>query len=393
MPKTYVYISRWNEFVGDPGITLLEFDPEAGELRFVENVEGSLTFNQTVLDQKRNILYINNEVSRNPDYRKGGGGLIYAYRIDPETGRLTQLSRVPACCPCPAYISVDPTGKYLVCANHSGYSAVTKAVQKEDGTWGMEILYDDATVDLFELNGDGSIGDLVDVHKHTGLNDRFLLHAHPHCAVWEPGGRFFACNDKGEDLVYMYRIDYERKKLALMGEPYRDEKGSAPRYGVFHPTKPFFFQNHEGNITVASYRYDGNANLEKICAVPAIPAGVTLPKAAGFRPGQKPAQQAMAISADGKYIYDVINGKDVDGVSVFQVKNDGALELIQYLRVDGLWARGVGIAPNGRFLIVACMDGDGAVLSFRIGNDGRLTPTGSRVGIPGAAYVTFYTVG
>jgi 6-phosphogluconolactonase len=101
----------------------------------------------------------------------------------------------------------------------------------------------------------------------------------------------------------------------------------------------------------------------------------------------------MVMSADGKYIYDVLNGKGLDGVSVFEInQEDGTLQLIQYLPVDGVWARGIGIAPDGKHLIIVCMDDDGGVMSFKIGDDGRLTPTGVRLSIPGAAYVTFYTV-
>ncbi len=99
----------------------------------------------------------------------------------------------------------------------------------------------------------------------------------------------------------------------------------------------------------------------------------------------------MVMSADGAYIYDVLNGKGVDGVSVFRIAQDSGIpELIQYLPVDGKWARGAAISPDGGFLVVACMDGDGAVLSYRIQSDGTLESTGFRLGIPGAAYVTFY---
>ncbi|MCD8390103.1 MAG: lactonase family protein [Oscillospiraceae bacterium] len=391
MSDAYLYISRWPEFVGEPGIALLRFRSQTGEMKLLENLEPQLQCNATCLDMEKNILYINNEVSQNPDCFKGGGGLVYAYQIDPETGRLTQISRVPACCPNPAYLSRDPSGKYLICANHSGYFAVTKAVQRADGTWGMEIVYDDATVNLYALEPDGRIGDLVDVAKHTGQNPGFLLHAHPHSAVWAPSGAFFAVCDKGEDSVHMYRIDYARRKLAPMGEPYRDEARSAPRYCLFHPTEPYFYNNHEGNTALTAYRYNAAAELEKIASVRCLPDGVELPKARGFKPGEKPAQQTMVMSADGAYIYDVLNGKGVDGVSVFRIAQDSGIpELIQYFPVDGKWARGAAISPDGGFLVVACMDGDGAVLSYRIQSDGTLESTGFRLGIPGAAYVTFY---
>ena len=394
MAKTYAYISRWPEFCGSPGIELLEYDLETGEMKDIETLEEYIQFNGTCVDKEKGILYINNEIGMNCDYFKGGGGLIYAYKIDNATGELTQISRVPSCCPCPSYLSIDPTGKYLICANHSGYYAVTKAVQDENGDWGMKIDYDDAIIDLFRLEEDGRIGKLVDVAKHTRLNPLFLLHAHPHSAVWDPSGKFFAVCDKGEDTVHMYKIDYENEKFVEMCAPYEDESGSAPRYCAFHPTKPFFFNNHEGNTTITSYTYDPEtAVITPISSIKCIPKTMKMPKATGFKPGEKPAQQAMVMTADGKYIYDVLNGKGLDGVSAFKVnQEDGTLELIQYLPVEGVWARGIGLAPDGKSLIIATYDKEGYVLSYFINEDGTLTPTGHKLSIPGASFVTFYQV-
>ncbi len=186
---------------------------------------------------------------------------------------------------------------------------MTKAVQNEDGTWGMNILYDDATVDLFRLEEDGRIGPLVDVIKHTGLNPGYLLHAHPHSAVWDPSGRFFAVCDKGEDAIYCYRIAYEQEKLVPMGPPYQEEKGSAPRHCLFHPTKPYFYCNHEGNLQLSAFRYDASGQLELLESVYCLPKDKVLPKISGRKPGLKPTQQCLALSRDGRFLYDVVNGK------------------------------------------------------------------------------------
>ena len=58
MAKTYVYISRWNEWAGDPGIGLLEFNPENGEMKFLENLEEYLSWGGAVIDKEKNVMYI-----------------------------------------------------------------------------------------------------------------------------------------------------------------------------------------------------------------------------------------------------------------------------------------------------------------------------------------------
>ena len=101
----------------------------------------------------------------------------------------------------------------------------------------------------------------------------------------------------------------------------------------------------------------------------------------------------MAISTGGKDLYGGVNGKDVDGISVFEANQDsGDLKPLQHQRVDSKWACGANLSPGGKYAIVSCLDGDGAGRSFRAEADGRLTPTGSRASVPGAAYATFFPV-
>ena len=52
----------------------------------------------------------------------------------------------------------------------------------------------------------------------------------------------------------------------------------------------------------------------------------------------------------------------------------------------------MNLFPDGKYAIITCLDDDGAVLSFRAEDDGKLTPTGSRASVPGAANAAFFTV-
>ncbi|MCD7711374.1 MAG: hypothetical protein LUJ25_01275 [Firmicutes bacterium] len=53
MSDAYLYISRWPEFVGEPGIALLRFHSQTGEMKLLENLEPQLQCNATCLDMKK----------------------------------------------------------------------------------------------------------------------------------------------------------------------------------------------------------------------------------------------------------------------------------------------------------------------------------------------------
>ena len=62
-----------------------------------------------------------------------------------------------------------------------------------DGTGGYKIVneYDDSTLVLFRLCGDGSIGEVCDLHKHEGkggLKVRGQMCSHLHSVNFDPSG-------------------------------------------------------------------------------------------------------------------------------------------------------------------------------------------------------------
>lgn len=400
MALKYVLISCWEEHGGKPGLALLSFDDETGITKLVNKQFENVSFNNACFNKDNKVIYLCNEVHNNPDYPKGGGGLIYALKFDEKNQLLTQISRAESLCPCPSYVCLDKNKKYLVNANHSSFNAVTLAVKKDDGYWGLKVLYDDAIVSLRKVNDDGSLQEVVDVKKHDkySVSGRGL-HAHPHSCNLTPDGKFFVCCDKGDSHIYLYSIDYENEKLQLNSEPYFDNEGAAPRYVVFHPIKKWMFVNHEKDLHLSSFSYSPNGELTRLDSCQVLDdfgfkETKAIREAFHNEVVDEPKdhiwpteQQGLAISSNGKYLYDAINGPDA--ISVLEIdQENGHLKLIQVMPINGRWVRGVNVSSNGKFLFVSCLQ-SGGVYVYRINDDGTLGAVTSHIDVDGGSTITF----
>lgn len=381
--KTFVYVSSWTHRDGIPGLGLYEFNNDTGELTFIKMLNTDIAFSVSTVDHKRNILYVIDESANLPELRFGGGGRIFAYKLNPENGDAQLLCCTPTYSTMPSFVSLDPSGRFMVVSNHASRSYVTKLVKDVYGKYQPHIVLDDSMVQLFSVHEDGSIGEILDVAYHVGdgPNPR-QTNAHPHSARMSPSGKLFAVCDSGSDFVRFYKIDAEHKQLLLTGNNYRASAGTMPRSCAFHPTKPFFYYNMEGRMDMCAMRYDEDGSLTPIGDYN------TLPEHFEPDPGKTMEQQEMVMHPNGEYLYDVLNGAQM--VAVFKVdQGTGALTLIQNQEVDGEWPRGCAISPNGKFLVLACKN-SGRVFSFSIGRDGTLTPTGFAVEQSQASIPTFY---
>lgn len=384
--KTFAYISSWTHGEKDSGIGIYEFDSENGNLVFLEKAESNDSFNATFFDQQKGLLYAMNETSvlPAPGRRSGGGGRVFVFKIDPETGHLSAIGRTPTLCANPTYMAVDRERKYAVVANHGGGAVVSKLVRDVNGTYRTILEQDDTCVELFSLNEDGTLGDLLDaVFQEPGVRRNSSVISRPHTAVSSPDGNLFAVCDKGNDTVRMYAIDREKNKLYLKSAPRRYPEDTKPRYCLYHPELPYFYHNCEHSMNFYALRYDDEGRLDLInkCSI--------LPEDYVKRPGPQ-EQQGLCMHPNGRFLYDIVRNPDL--VCVFRIDEaDGAVTKIQSLPVDDKWPRGCAVSRDGCFLIVCGLQA-GRIFVYSVGEDGRLTDTGISLEQCCAAYATFAAV-
>lgn len=388
--NTFLYVSLWDHNAEKTkGLAIYGFDEATGAISHIKTICEDTAYNQSLVDYAHNILYINNETEHVPDVPYTSGR-IFGYRMDGDTGELTEVFRRPTGCPSPCYLELSENGKYLVSSHHSCPESITTLRKGEDGTWQPVALVNDSAVMLFERNEDGTLGALLDVKKHGSMEACFdgkghPTNNHPHSCLRAPLYHdLFCVPDKGDGQVYMYTIDQEKHELVLCDRVLSDVPGSKARYCAYHPTLPYLFVNHEnltdGDMHVSVFRYDEQGHLERL--------GVYKGLLEAPDQSQICSQQGLCIHPSGKYLYSICRNPAV--VIVFEIDQEtGALRVIQNAPVAGSFPRGIAISPDGRFVVTSCLFSPDLAVSA-VGEDGTLTPTGHSDRLLGGSYVSFY---
>ncbi len=384
MKKMYVYISSWKEHGGALGLGLYEFDRKTGALSFKKMIDTEESFNCSYINQKKNLMYVCNEVVHFQG-EPTNSGRIFVYRLNPESGEAKEIYRKTTFCPNPAWVTEDDSSCYMLVAHHSSPSGVARLVEKGAEGYEPVCIYNEADVQMYELDEYGIPRRLLDNKKHV-KNEQTGLCSHPHCAVISPSGNLVAVCDKGDGYLYLYKIDKAAKRLELLNRVLTDVIGASPRYSIFHPTEPLLFVNHEkainGKLNVSVFRYDETGGLERTCVADALPDGYVIPE------GIHHEQQGFCMHPSGKYLYTLMNGPNSVGVFCVDEK-EGRITRIQNVAVEGVRPRGLSISPEGEFLLTGCLvSGDIAV--YKIQEDGTLEKTVHKAVQRGASYMTFY---
>ncbi len=177
---------------------------------------------------------------------------VSAYAIDKENGRITALNRQSCGGKNAVHLSIDPTGRWIVTANYSAGSVGVVPIEK-DGTLGPR-------------------SDLVNLPGEPGPDRKQQASSHPHDAVFDPSGRFIAVPDKGLDRVFVFRLDTASGKLMPNDPPFvATRAGAGPRHIAFHPQMPLAYVIKELSSSVTIYRFDPQrGGLQPIQVLPSM---------------------------------------------------------------------------------------------------------------------------
>jgi len=209
--------------------------------------------------------------------------------------------------------------------------------------------YGDGTLDVHPLAEDGAIGKTGQSLRGVGKGSRINQDGpHAHAAIQVDATTVLSA-DLGTDDVYIH--SFESGLLTRTGS-LRFPAGSGPRDFLLHPSRRVFLLSELSNEVFI---------LERQGARYAITEHVGLP---GAKVGDHAA--ALALSADGRYLYSALRGSDQ--IAVLAVSGDGAkLVPIGAVSSGGGWPR--HIVMDGEYLRVANQLTN-SVASFTLGADG-----------------------
>jgi len=152
-------------------------------------------------------------------------GMVSAYLIDPKSGKLALVNRVPSKGDGPCHLALDGEGRWLAVAN-----------------------YGSGSVAVLPLRKDGGMGEAAAFMQQTGtgVDPRRQAGPHAHAVLFSPDNRYLLVADLGADRIFVYRFDAETGALRPADTPsVAVTPGSGVRHLVFHPNGKVLYAVNE----------------------------------------------------------------------------------------------------------------------------------------------------
>ena len=171
------------------GIHLFEVDRATGALNPAGVYELGTSPSYLAVNSGGSRLYSANETDRVGEKKEG---TVSAFEIDRSTGQLKLLNTVRAGGAGPTFVSIHPSGKFVLVANYFGGSVAVLPIRADGG------LLDASDI----KNDDGQIGPTKATNAPPG-SFAFSGHdrTHAHMIESDPSGRFVLHVDLGLDTI------------------------------------------------------------------------------------------------------------------------------------------------------------------------------------------------
>lgn len=364
------YIGTYTPDPADPsstrnpgqGIYLATLDDTTGVPSDLKLVARTLSPTWLALSADHKVLYAVNEVAS----LGHSSGSITAYAVDAASGALKVLNVVDSGGPVPCFVSVHPSGKFLLVANYTGGSfSVTRI--KPDGSLGE-------TTDVVKPTGPMSVYQSTD--RPVGMAGSTEPHgSHAHMIQPDPTGQYVLGADTGRDQILVWKLDTTTGKLVQTSVT-KSLPGAGPRHFVFSPdgTTLYVLQEQDSRLSVYGFA-DGKLTLRG-ASVSSLPVG--------FQGGNTTSE--LLIDQGGKHLYG--GNRSHDSIATFTVGEHGAVSLTANTHTEGTIPRSLAFDPTGKFLYSLNQNGDN-LTTFRLGADGVPTFTGKFLAVGAPAVMVF----
>lgn len=312
-------------------------------------------------------LYSANETDR---VGKAKEGTVSAFSIDRADGHLTLLNTVGSGGAGPTFVSIHPSGRFLLVANYFGGSVAVLPVLPDGRLGRVTDIKNDA----------GKIGPAKAASAPPG-SFAFSGHdrTHAHMIQADPSGRFVLHVDLGLDRIFVWKFD-EQKGLLTPGDTPTVSlpQGDGPRHFHFHPNGRWLYSIQEEGSTIA--RFDYHAATGRLTSRQTIS---TLPP--GFA-GSNFCSEIL-VSADGRFVY--AGNRLHDSIGIFSVGPGGDLTFAGEQWTHGDYPRSFNFDPAGRFLYCCNQRGDNIAVFEVNRQTGGLTFTGQYVPVGNPSMIVF----
>ncbi|MCQ8186671.1 lactonase family protein [Streptomyces rugosispiralis] len=338
----------------------------------------------------------------------GYGGGLYAFAISSTNGSLQHVKTVHSMGSNPSGVMVDSATGRLIASNRGAISRVTLLVKKR-GEWTIERPTDDATVALFPLGADGSIGQPLDVAVFTegmapgsaelrpeDLGADSMVQNGPAChgIALDSTERWIIATDNGYDHIYVYPHSPSSRRLS--GKAYPVAAGTGPRHIAAHPKAPFFFVTNEWSPSISAFQLNektGAVRHIQTIGVSADNLSPDKPEGSVFKyDGPSPAD--VRVHPNGRFVYASTRrtksskgGNDTISVYAFN-QGTGRLKFVEEVETGGKMQREFNIDPSGKFLFACNMDSNNVTTFGLDSKTGKMSHVATTA-VPRAAVISF----